>query len=558
MSLPVETSPELAQVPFVENLLTEMSGTLGQQLPNLLWAIAILIIGWLVATIAATIVSGLLNRTSIDNRLASMVLGENSDQKLPVEQWIAAIVYWIIMIFAVVAFLQALQLDVVSEPLQGFLDVIFEYLPRVGSAAILLGVAWAVATIVKFLLTQGLSRFNLDDRLSQQMGGTGGDSPFLLNETIGNILYWFIFLLFIPLILDALNLPGLQAPITDLIDQFLQAIPSILTAGIIFAIGWFVARIVRDVVVNLLRATQVDQIGSRFGFADSTVPGDDAAQSGISLSNLLGTIVYVLILVPISITALEELDIEAISGPAVSMLERVLSVVPQVLMAGIVLVVFYLIGRFVSELVTSILRSLGFDNILSILGLPELSTPRDPVTPTPVAGAPTTSTMPPGTPGIPTTSTTSPTVSTSTPSEFVGLVTLVGIVLFGAVTATEILQFETLTTIVQAILRIAAQVLSGVLVFGVGLYLANLAFRLIRNMGGSNSNFLAQAARVAIIILVGAMGLQQMGVATDIVNLAFGLLLGAVAVAIAIAFGMGGRDIASEQIREWLNAFKNQ
>ena len=52
------------------------------------------------------------------------------------------------------------------------------------------------------------------------------------------------------------------------------------------------------------------------------------------------------------------------------------------------------------------------------------------------------------------------------------------------------------------------------------------------------------------------MALQQMGVATDIVNLAFGLLLGAIAVAIAIAFGLGGRDVAGDQLREWLGAFK--
>jgi hypothetical protein len=95
-------------------------------------------------------------------------------------------------------------------------------------------------------------------------------------------------------------------------------------------------------------------------------------------------------------------------------------------------------------------------------------------------------------------------------------------------------------------------------VFAVGLYFANLAFRLISNMGGAQANILAQSARIALIALVTAMGLQQMGVATDIVNLAFGLLLGAVAVAIAIAFGLGGRDIASEQIREWLNVFKQR
>lgn len=536
MSIPL-TSPELAQIDPapMEQFLNELSGNLGNFLPSLIWAIVILIVGWIVATVAAAIVKGILKRTDLDNRLANMVTGRDSSQNFPIEQWIATTIYWVILIFTLVAFLNALRLEVVSEPLNDFLQQIFQYLPRIGGAAVLLGIAWATATVVKILLTQGLARFNLDDRLAAQTGESS--SPFVLNETIGNILYWFIFLLFLPLILSALDLQGLLEPVEALIDQFLQAIPRIVTAGIIFLIGWFVAKIVRDIVTNLLRASQADQLGARFG-----LPASDA-ENGIALSKLAGTIVYVLILIPTAVAALNELDIEAISGPAITMLERVLAVVPQVLMAGVVLVAFYVIGRFVADLLTSVLRSIGFDNILGILGLPELST-TPPAQPAVVDAE--------GRPAV------RVETASKTPSEFVGLIALVGIVLFGAVTATEILQFEGLTAIVQAILRISAQVLSGLIVFAIGLYFANLAFRLISNMGGSQANFLAQAARIAIIVLVGAMGLQQMGVATDIVNLAFGLLLGAVAVAIAIAFGLGGRDVASEQLREWLSAFKRQ
>ncbi|MEM9002254.1 MAG: mechanosensitive ion channel [Cyanobacteria bacterium P01_F01_bin.86] len=535
VSVPLETPSVLAQIDTgpMGNFLGEMSRTLGSFLPSLIWAIVILIVGWIVATVAASIVRGVLKRTTLDNRLANMVLGQDSDQTVPIEQWVAATVYWVIMIFTLVAFLQALQLEVVSEPLNDFLQQIFQYLPRIGGAAVLLGVAWATATVVKILVTQGLGRFNLDDRLAQQMGEEGR-SPFFLNETIGSILYWFIFLLFVPLILSALDLPGLLEPVQSLIDQFLQAIPRIVTAGVIFAIGWFVARIVRDIVTNLLRATQADQLGRRFGLSDSN-------EGGIALSSLVGTIVYVFILIPTAVAALNELDIEAISGPAILMLERVLAVIPQVLTAGAVLVAFYVIGQFVSDLVTSILRGIGFDNILNVLGLPELSRP-EAQTVIDAEGQPAVRVE----------------TATRTPSEFAGLLTLVGIVLFGAITATEILGFEVLTTIVQAILRISAKVLSGVIVFAIGLYFANLAFRLISNMGGSQANFLAQAARIGIITLVTAMGLQQMGVATDIVNLAFGLLLGAVAVAIAIAFGLGGRDVAAEELRGWLSAFKQQ
>jgi hypothetical protein len=532
-----DSAPALAQIDMapMARFVDELSGQLGTFLPGLIGAIIILLVGWIVATVVAFGTKKILKRTSFDDRLANWLMGQQGDRDVPVEDWAATAVYWVVMTFTLVAFLNALNLEVVSRPLNNFLEQIFQYLPRIGGAALLLGVAWALATVVKILVTQGLSRFNLDDRLAEQTGQTEG-GPFVVNETIGNVLYWFIFLLFVPLVLSALDLPGLLTPVESLINQFLQAIPRILTASIILVVGWFVARIVRGIVTNLLKATRLDQVGTKVGLS-TTDEGDS-----VSLSGLVGSVVYVLILIPSAVAALNELDIEAISAPAVVMLERILAAVPQILMAGLVLVVFYVIGQFVAELLTNVLRSVGFDNILSILGLPELST-------TAAAEAQTTLNAE-GEPEV--------TIQNlaKSPSEIAGLVALVGIVLFGAVTATEILQFDTLTNIVQAILRVSARVFSGVLVFAVGLYFANLAFRLVRSMGSTQATFLAQSARIAIIILVGAMGLQQMGVATDIVNLAFGLLMGAIAVALAIAFGLGGRDIAAEQVREWLNAFK--
>jgi len=54
------------------------------------------------------------------------------------------------------------------------------------------------------------------------------------------------------------------------------------------------------------------------------------------------------------------------------------------------------------------------------------------------------------------------------------------------------------------------------------------------------------------------MALRQMDVAEDIINLAFGLVLGAAAVAAAIAFGMGGRDLARQELERWSDEMKNK
>ncbi|MGN6698012.1 MAG: hypothetical protein ACTHMR_07635, partial [Thermomicrobiales bacterium] len=65
-------------------------------------------------------------------------------------------------------------------------------------------------------------------------------------------------------------------------------------------------------------------------------------------------------------------------------------------------------------------------------------------------------------------------------------------------------------------------------------------------------------AQAAILVLAGAMALRQMGVADDIINLAFGLLLGAVAVATAIAFGVGGREVAGRELARWVDAARQE
>ncbi|MBD0267577.1 MAG: mechanosensitive ion channel [Cyanobacteria bacterium Co-bin8] len=533
------TLAQTTPVPTTTNRFRDEIGLqLGSFLPSLIWAVVLLLLGWIIATVAALVVKNLLKRTRLDNRIANQILGQDPSQDVPVEDWISAAVYWVILLFAIIAFLNALNLAVVSQPLNNFLEQIFVYLPRIGGALLLLGVAWAVATLVKVVVSRGLSQFRLDDRLAEHTGQESGQSsPFAVNETLANALYWFIFLLFLPLVLDALGLRGLLLPVETLINRFLLAIPNIITAGLILLLGWLVARIVRGVVTNFLAAVGADRVGTRLGLKSSS-------QTGVALSNLVGTIAYILVLIPAAIAALNELDIVAISGPAISMLERVLFAIPQILTAGLVLVLFYLVGRFVADLVSDVLSSMGFDNLWHILGIPELSRPA-------AAEARTTFNEE----GLPVTTIETP---RQTPSEVLGVIVLVGIVLFGVVTATEILGFTQLTAIVQSLLLVSARVLSGVVVFAIGLYLANLAYRVIYSVNSSQSQMLAQAARIAIIALVGAMALQQMGVATSIVNLAFGLLLGAVAVAFAIAFGLGGREVAGEQLRQWLSAFNRR
>ena len=545
----------LAQSGF-ENFLESNLGTnLTDSVVGAIKAILIFIVGWIIASIIKGIAKKILNSTDIDNKLAAAVTGQRGGESFPIESWIANLIFWIIMLFVVIAALNALNLQAVSAPLNTLLDQITGFIPKLLGAAALLGIAWVVATIVKTIVTRGLGALNIEQRLGMTSADTG---DFSLTDTLGNALYWFIFLLFLPAVLNALQLNGTLEPIQGMLNEILALLPNVLGAVIIGAVFWFVANIVKRIVTNLLAATGIDNIGRKAGLG--------AGGRGQSLSSILGTVVFVLILIPGIISALEQLQISAISDPATEMLNQVLDLLPKIFAAGVVLAFFYFAGQFVSEFVTNILTNLGFNNLLSWLGISS-SEPGTETTPSGTSSFDepidlgTGSAEVYGTPAgteQPTMIQTEPSVSSKTPSELVGLLCLVGIMLVATLTAVDILGIPALEDVFRIILAIAGQVLIGVVVFAIGLYLANLAYNLILSSGTSQSRLLAQSARIAIITLVGAMALNRMGIAPNIVNLAFGLILGGIAVAIALAFGLGGREVAREELKSWVGSFKGK
>jgi hypothetical protein len=533
----VPTAPDLSTTGF-ENFLKQTGGTVGAFLPSLLGGLLTLVIGWIAASVISSVVRNLLKRTDLDNRLGRWATGgtATSRSELNTEKLVGDIVFWIIFLFALLGFLNALNLNTVAQPLNNVLNQIFAFVPKLASAAVLAGVAWLIATAVRAIVirTAGAVMPAMSRRLAV------GENQVLPSETLGNALYWFVFLFFLPLILDVLDLRGPLAPVQNLLNDLLSALPNIFKALLIGVVGWFVANIIKELVTNLLAAAGTERLAARIGL--------NRAAPGQSLSGLIGTIVYILVLIPTAVAALDALQIPAISRPATSMLQQVLNAIPQILTAAGILIVAYVVSQFIGDLVTNLLSGLGFNNIFQALGLHTLhdSTLANP-------SAPVDRTSPESI-----RSSIVPSSKKKTPSEVAGLVAQIGVMLVAAVAATGVLGIPSLSALVDGLLIIAGQVLAGIVVFAIGLYLANLAQRVVSSSGTHQAQVLGQIARLAIIAFVGAMALQQMGIASSIVNLAFGLLLGAIAVAIAISFGLGGRDVASEQLRDWLSGFRDK
>jgi hypothetical protein len=491
---------------MLQNLMTQASGMVGSYVPSLLGALAILIVGWVVALIASVIVRGALRRTTIDNRIAEWLAG--TDTKIDIESIVGRLVFYVIMLFVLVAFFQALELDLITEPLNALLTQVTEFAPRLIGGGVLLALAWLVATLLRKTVNVALTTAGLDSRVTGD-----DDSELPISRSISEAVYWLVFLLFLPAILGALSIQGLLSPVQNLIDQVLGFLPNLFAAALILGIGWFIARLVQRIIVNLLSAAGIDSLGDRIGLG--TALGDR------QLSGLIGLVAYVFILIPVMVSSLNALELAAITEPASAMLGQILDAVPRLFAAGLLLTLAYVVGTVVSDLVRNLLAASGFDRIPGLLGLSRRDDAR-------------------------------------TPSDLAGSLLMVAVMLFAAVEAAGLLGFAALSLLLSGFIVFAGQIFVGLAVFALGLYLSRVAHQAIVEAGSRNAGVLALAARVSILVLSAAMGLRQMGLANEIITLAFGLLMGALAIGAALAFGLGSREVAGEQVRRWVDSLERR
>jgi hypothetical protein len=482
-------------------LFNSLQGQLGQHLPGIFGALAVLIGGWLIAVLVRAGLNRFLHIVGINKRIS-----ESTGQEVDLASGISLGAFILILLITLIGVFSSLNLQAVSEPFNVMVTQIFEYLPRIFAGLILLAIAWGIATLVRLVVTKALSTTNLDERLSAE----AGMQP--MSNNVGNMLFWIIILMFLPALLSTFELNGLLSPVQGMVDEFLAMVPNIFAASVIALVGWIVAKILRGLVTNILATSGIDNISKA---------ADIDGKNAIKLSNVVGMLVFIFVFVPTLIAALDALQMEAISLPASNMLSMMFEAVPNILAAAVILTITYYVAKFVATLIVNLLTSIGFNEVPAKLGCADTFTKK------------------------------------STVSDLIGKIVVFFAMLFATVEAANRLGFSQVSDIVGMFIQFGADILLGSIILMVGFWLANLAYKAIDRASGKESSGLANIARIAIIGLVVAMGLRAMGIADDIVNMAFGLTLGSVAVAVALAFGLGGREAAGKQLEYWFSKMRD-
>ncbi len=386
------------------------------------------------------------------------------------------------------------------EHLEGILQKLTEatgdFLPNTLAALAILVIGWLIARFIKRLITKLIKRTKVDEKL--------GTDKITLSKFIGKLVYFLLIIFVFMLVLEKLGMTNVLEPVKNLLDSFLTYIPNIIGAGLVTYVGYMLATIVSELVG--LSGETLQKFVPKLRLPEN-----------LDLVGILKKVVFIFIFIPLLIAALNILNMEAISEPATKMLEQFFAAIPKILVAVLIMMFFVIGGRFVTQLLRELLQSLQLNKLFKNMNLGNLS-------------------------------------STVDISNIVANIAYFFIIIFGLMTAIEKLEFVRLTEVLNTVTGIAGNVLFGLVILLLGNWIATLAHQA---MAKHNSGFIASIVRVCILALFLAMGLKTMGIGDNIINLAFGITLGTVAVTIALSFGLGGRAAAGKQMERILAKFNS-
>src|SRR5699024_1119179 len=304
-------------------------------------AILVLLVGWLIAKAIGNAVEKALGKTELDEKLFNKF--RTNDKPINSEKIVGKTVYYILLLIVVILFF-----NMIANPLSHFISTFFDFIPAVLNATLILILAWVIATVVQWLIVEGTKKINLQHLFYKMKLAKTEEEITKYMETVGKVVFYLILLLFIPGVLDALSITGVSQPFSGLITTLLAFIPLLISAVLIFFVGWFVAKIVKSIVVNLLDAAGSEKLIARLKL--------QKLFEGSSFAAFVGNLVFIIIMIPITIAALEKLNLTGITEPAIGMLNTAMDMIPNILIAIALILVGIWLGKFIGGFVESFLE----------------------------------------------------------------------------------------------------------------------------------------------------------------------------------------------------------
>ena len=320
----------------MEQVFQNIQSTWDHYGPNVVYAIIILIVTYLVALLVKWVLGA-----GIDKIPFIAKANENDTDGTTIGASLASAGFWIVILIGLVMALERLGLTSVSNSIRGTIDTIFAYLPQVIGAVLLFFIFFIVARVARQATSATLAAAQADSA-PEKIGLTNG--PMAITSVLSTVVFTLIMIPGAIASLNVLNIESITQPTVAMLNEVTDALPNIFVAVIIIGLFSAIAKFVSDFLKKVLPSTGLDSAVAKTGVLQD-------ADSGVVPSTILANIAGLIILLLGLIQGTYTLGFEPLNNA----LDTVLQIGAQILFGAVIIFA----GVMVSGLVEKAIKAAG-------------------------------------------------------------------------------------------------------------------------------------------------------------------------------------------------------
>lgn len=298
-------------------------------IPNVIKALLILVVAWIVATIVKALFEKVLVKVGVGRALAKTPIAQDEESGNSFLASIGKLVYVLVFILFLPAVFAAVNMTEVSQPISNMMSQFIAFIPNLFAAGIIITIGVFVAKLVKELFKRFFEALNLDkwfrkinpDQVDPEATQT------TLSTVLANIIYVVILIPFITIGLEALSIDTISRPIESVLNNVIGLIPNIFIAIILIVVGYYIGKLLGNLLTNLLDSVGFGKIFDSLGFSNPE------KASKFNVAKFLGTTVQVLIILFFTVEALNIINLYVLNMIG----EAIIAYIPYILSALVIL-----------------------------------------------------------------------------------------------------------------------------------------------------------------------------------------------------------------------------
>lgn len=309
-----------------------------EPIPNIVWAVVLLVIAVIAATVCRDLARKLVKRF-YDKNAAATPLEVKASSAETIDT-IGNLVYAVVFFLFLPGALEKLGMYSVTDPITSTVAKFLGFVPNIIAAVILIAFGIFFAKLVSQIVNSLLKKTKLDSL--QEKANITPKEGSCFSDIVAKIVYALILIVFVVAGVQVLGISSISEPATEMVGVIFNFIPALFAAVILVTFGIFLARITGGLVQSILAGTGIDK------FSRETYQNGN--ENAAPASKLIGNAVTVVIDIIFVVAGVKVLGISVLTEVG----NLVILYMPSVLAACLILLAAWAASVWVQKAIIKV------------------------------------------------------------------------------------------------------------------------------------------------------------------------------------------------------------